>query len=108
MTDEIKNPTCANKQGNKKTKKQKYDTKLAAQRARLLVWLRERPISTVEARKYLDILAPAPRIYELRHDENFNILTHWCDEATDQGVTHRVARYVLHPGKYKEMNHVKD
>ena len=98
-----KSPTQTTGQGIKKVNKQNYDTNVSVQRARLLAWLREKPVTTIEARRHLDILAPAPRVYELRHNENFNIKMHWCDEITDQGITHRVARYVLHPGKYREV-----
>lgn len=50
-------------------------------------------ISTIEARRDLDILSPAPRIKELREDGH-RIETHWSTEETELG-THRVARYVL-------------
>lgn len=72
-----------------------------AQRTRLLAWLREKPCTTVQARHELDILGVAPRIYELRHHEGFNIHTHWVDDENPGGGRHRVAKYVLKPGKWE-------
>lgn len=65
-----------------------------AQRTRLLAVLRNRSLTTLDARRELDVLHPAMRILELRrlgHD----IRTVWTTQATDAGVKHRVARYVL-------------
>ncbi len=76
--------------------KNKYCSSATAQRARLLTALRKGPVSTIKARHELDILAPAPRIYELRHLEGLKITTHWRTETTPEGFTHRVAEYVLH------------
>ncbi len=73
-----------------------------AQRARLLTWLREKPISTLECRKVLDILAPAARIFELRHGENHNIVTQKIEaENIDNFGKHTVALYVLQAGTFK-------
>ncbi len=72
----------------------------AAQRDRLEEALRAGPVSTIRARKELDILAPAPRVFELRHDYGLNIQTHWKTEPTSCGKNHRVAEYVLFPGKW--------
>lgn len=78
-----------------------------AQRARLLAWLQQRPCSTFEARHKLDIPAPAPRIYELRHEYGHNVQTCWVDEINPGGGMHRVAQYVLFPGKYdRRVQHV--
>lgn len=66
-----------------------------AQRFRLIDWLLKRGhIDTVEARRELDILAPAARIMELRKRE-YRIETVWIDRETDAGKKHRIARYVL-------------
>lgn len=100
MKLEKKCPVSSWKQGG--TAKQKYDTNREAQCARLLSWLREKPITTLEARQHLDILAPAARVYDLKNEHNINIKTHWSNELTQPGVMHRVARYVLHPGKYNK------
>jgi len=74
----------------------------AIQRTRLIAHLtNHQSITTIEAREHLNILAPAPRIYELRHDHGYNIITEWINDTTAQGYKHRVARYVLLPGKWK-------
>lgn len=65
-----------------------------AQQARLLAALRNHSITTLEARRHLDVLHPAMRILELRR-KGHDIRTVWTTQATDAGVKHRVARYVL-------------
>ncbi|UOA06944.1 helix-turn-helix domain-containing protein [Methylobacter sp. S3L5C] len=63
------------------------------QRAIVLAWLLLRPLSTLEARKDLDIMAPAARIFELKQ-QGHNIVTHWT--IADNGkARHRIASYVL-------------
>lgn len=76
--------------------KQSNDTAIQAhvQRQRLLRALRESPLSTLEARRTLDILHPAARIQELR-DRGHKIITNWQVEVTECGQEHRVANYVL-------------
>lgn len=69
-----------------------------AQRARLLAALRCRPISTIDARRELDILHPAGRVLELRR-AGVPVLTYWVTEPTDCGRDHRIARYTLEVGK---------
>ena len=66
----------------------------AAQRSRLLRALEAGPKSTIELRRAWDILSPAPRIKELR-DEGVKILTNRVQHATDCGMLHNVALYVL-------------
>jgi len=62
----------------------------ATQRRRLYAYLRVHGnISTVEARAALSIMAPAARVWELRHDEGHSIIT-----GRDP---HGVARYYLMP-----------
>jgi len=56
----------------------------------------------MEARHELDIVAPAPRIFELRHNYGYNIQTFWSVELNPGGGEHRVARYVLTPGKWRQ------
>lgn len=60
-----------------------------AQRTRILEWLRRESLTTLQARKHLDIMSPAARVFELR-EQGFNIITHRTYEAK-----HRVAQYVL-------------
>lgn len=65
------------------------------QRERLLQALRAHgSITTLEARKHLDILSPAPRIMELRRAGR-GIRTDLVRQATDCGKLHRVGLYVL-------------
>lgn len=70
------------------------DLSADAQRARLLDRLRIGPVSTIEARRSLEILAPAARVMELRA-MGHSIDTVWTHEQTDTGVSHRVGLYVL-------------
>lgn len=70
-----------------------YSTDTASQRQRILQWLLAATLTTLQARKELDVMHPAMRIKELR-DQGHNILTHW--ETVDTGkAKHRVASYVL-------------
>lgn len=75
---------------------------LEAQRSRLLKRLQKKAATTLELRHELDILAVAPRVHELRHQFGFNIQTHWTKDRNPGGGQHRVAKYVLLAGKYKE------
>jgi hypothetical protein len=73
------------------------DNSAHSQRMRLLGRLRERNLTTIEARRDLDILMPAARVFELRalgHD----IATFWTEGTTYCGRKHRIARYVLMQG----------
>jgi len=82
------------------------NTNLEAQRQRLLAALQQAGaagVNTIQARHDLNILAPAPRIYELRHHYGYNIQTIWTTGTTPEGYPHRIARYVLMAGKYKEV-----
>jgi hypothetical protein len=75
--------------------KHSHSNTVSAQRARLLAALKHGPVSTIKARHELDIIAPAPRVHELRHREGLKIITLWRTEATPEGCSHRVAEYVL-------------
>lgn len=66
----------------------------AAQRERILVALRRSPLTTLEARRLLDVLHPAARVQELR-DRGYQIMTAWKQDYTAEGRQHRVAQYVL-------------
>ena len=68
----------------------------SAQRARLLETLKKRPVTTLEARREIDVLHPASRILELRR-EGHKIDTLWTRDVTTEGHPHRVAKYVFHP-----------
>ncbi len=65
----------------------------AAQRQRLLEALRHGMVSTITARRDLDILSPAARIIELR--KHHRIDTVRVNQPTDCGKLHCVALYAL-------------
>lgn len=69
------------------------------QRTRLLAALRELgSVSTIDARRYLDIMAPAPRVMELRR-MGVRIETVWIRQQTDLGKLHKVGLYLLKVSK---------
>ena len=65
-----------------------------AQCNRLLIALRRAPITTFQARQLLNIAHPAGRVQTMR-DAGYHIVTHWCDDTSQAGRKHHVARYVL-------------
>lgn len=69
-----------------------------AQRKRLMDALHCGPVTTIEARRNLDILMPAARIYELKHLHGHDIQTIRIRQETDSGKLHCVAKYVLFVG----------
>ncbi|NTV69877.1 MAG: hypothetical protein HGA71_07000 [Azonexaceae bacterium] len=71
------------------------DLSAEAQRKRLIDALRCGPITTIEARRNLDILMPAARVHELKHRHGFDIQTIRVRQETDCGKLHSVAKYVL-------------
>lgn len=86
------------------TTKQKFATSAEAQCRRLLKALQDagpKGITTIEARENLDIMMPAARVYELRHEQGLNIQKIEVKDVTAQGHPHRCSRYVLLPGKWK-------
>ncbi|MEZ5470663.1 MAG: helix-turn-helix domain-containing protein [Marinicella sp.] len=88
---------------NDKTTQPPNSNSASAQRQRILDHLRENQrMTTIFARDHLDIPSPAPRVFELRHEFNFNIQTHWCIDETYKGKKHRFAEYVLFPGTFKD------
>jgi hypothetical protein len=77
------------------------DTSTQAQRIRLLDVLRHRSITTIDARRDLNVMHPAMRVRELR-DLGHNIVTRLVDLPDDQGrLHHRVALYSLISGGAK-------
>ena len=74
-----------------------YQHAAAAQRKRILEFLRVRPLDTLTARKVLDVMHPAARVMELRK-RGWKIQTVKIDRASDCGEIHRVACYVLEAG----------
>jgi len=70
-------------------------TSASTQRAAIVKDLRQHgSITTIYAREVLGIMAPAPRILELRA-EGFLIVTHWTTSKDITGTKHREAKYVL-------------
>lgn len=59
--------------------------------------------TTIYARDVLDVPSPAPRVFELRHNEGLNIQSVWTTDKTVQGIKHKFVRYVLKSGKYGEV-----
>jgi len=51
-------------------------------------------VTTIEARRFLDILHPAGRVNELRQD-GLDIITLRERQETEAGIAHLVGRYVL-------------
>lgn len=72
-----------------------------AQCVRLYHALLLSPVDTIEARKWLDILMPAARIFELREQGN-QIDTVRVMRPTDEGGLHSVALYVLQLGSVSD------
>jgi hypothetical protein len=64
------------------------------QRKRLLERLRVGTVSTLEARRDLDIMHPAARVMELRN-AGYQIDRLTVEEPSDCGRMHKVARYLL-------------
>ena len=67
--------------------------------ARLLSALRIGPITTLEARRTLDVMHPAARVQELR-EAGHDIVTVWTHDFTSEGHSHRVAKYLLRKSEY--------
>ncbi|WP_081723352.1 helix-turn-helix domain-containing protein [Paraburkholderia mimosarum] len=75
--------------------KSQYSNDAAAQRSRVLDFLRRYgSLSTLDARHLIDVMHPAARVMELRR-VGHEIATVWSDEMTPEGGKHRVARYHL-------------
>jgi hypothetical protein len=78
-----------------KNNNQSGSNSLPAQRQRLLNYLRNHgSITTIEARRELDVIHPAGRVLDLRKAGE-PIDTVWVEDITEQGKPHRVAKYVL-------------
>ncbi len=72
---------------------------LEHQRAAIRDYLREHgTMSTLEARRELDVLHPAARVMELRRS-GLEIDLIWVDDFSENGKIHRVGRYILAGGE---------
>jgi hypothetical protein len=79
-----------------------YTADTQDQRDRLLKRLKEKgSVTTIEARHELDIVMPAARVHELRHDYGINIATKRERIINPGGGKHSFARYTLLAGKYQ-------
>lgn len=79
----------------KKSQLQSIGNNASAQRNRVLAALRTHgSLTTLEARRRLDVLHVAARVLELR-DAGFQIMTAWAWDHTAEGSPHRVAKYFL-------------
>ncbi|WP_236175991.1 helix-turn-helix domain-containing protein [Pseudomonas pseudonitroreducens] len=68
---------------------------IGAQAQRLILRLREGPVTTIEAAKELDIIQP-PSVVRYLREKGYRIATHWVYGVTDDGrVPHRIGKYVL-------------
>lgn len=66
----------------------------ASQRLRMQQWFDGRSsLTTEEARRELDVMSPAARVFELRA-AGWQIVTVWERFPTVTGRLHRMARYV--------------
>lgn len=99
MTDKKKKSAGGLPKPTSKITKRVHSNSSQAQRQRLLTWLRTHGrIDTITARRELDILGVAPRIFELRHRFGHAIDTVWTKQPTElEGKLHRVALYVFNP-----------
>jgi len=68
------------------------------QRERFLQGLKNFAITTFEASRYLCIYDPRARICELRA-QGYNIKTVWETIEAENGVLHRVGKYLLYSGE---------
>lgn len=95
MTHKKEAPSPARDQGLTTTHKQAESISLQAQQQRILNHLLSYgSLTTVEARRFLDIMHPAARVMELKR-QGHPIETHLVNALTECGKTHRVAIYQL-------------
>ncbi|SET47071.1 Helix-turn-helix domain-containing protein [Nitrosomonas marina] len=91
-------------EANRNQKLLKHNNTTAAQRQRLLAALKQGGVSTIQARRDLDIMMPGARIFELRHKEGHSIQMVWVVEDTEAGNPHRVGYYVLQAKSSRNAN----
>jgi hypothetical protein len=99
--ENARNVTMPNTEATVKT--DETSTSSEAQRKRLLEALQNRSLTTLEARRELDVMHPAARIMELRK-KGHDIQTVRVPDLTREGFAHNVARYILRqsPGEVTE------
>ena len=75
----------------------------SAQTQRLLMlaaFEKQHSLTTIEARRELDIMMPAARVFELRA-MGYDIATVWTQGVTEYGRKHRIARYVFRKPRHE-------
>ncbi len=82
---------------NNPSTRNNQDRSTEAQELRLLKRLISRPVTTFDARKYLDIPHPAGRVLGLRQ-KGYDIEMVMVDDYSQAGRVHRVALYSLRRG----------
>ena len=73
---------------------QSGSTATNTQLGRLLTALRTGPLTTLEARRYLDVLAVSARMCDLQ-DAGHRIVAGWIKQCSDLGRSRRVKQYFL-------------
>ena len=64
-----------------------------SQRQRILNWLAQKPLTTLEARQHFDVM----RVLELKR-AGHEIQTVWVNDLSSVGKVHRVGKYILTRG----------
>jgi len=90
------NKKIAHTQAGIKNHKSNFnDNSAHNQRLKILDWLFEKDsITTAQAREYLDVMSPAPRVMELRK-AGYQIVIFWDSWTSEHGIKHRIGLYVL-------------
>lgn len=107
MAKKTKNPGLSTRRLGLKKTTGTDDITSVSQRQRILAGLQISPLTTTEMRRK-DILAPAARIFELRHDFNYNIVREWTNYYDSAGRKHRIAKYVLLPRIWNNQKSFKE
>ena len=78
----------------------------AAQCERIINALRNRSggMSTLDMKQELDVYDPPARVYQLRWEQDYNIVLNWTYQETQPGQLHRIGHYVLLPGSWLASN----
>ena len=66
----------------------------------LAAFEKQHSLTTIEARRELDIMMPAARVFELRA-MGYDIATVWTQGVTECGRKHRSARYVFRKPRHE-------
>lgn len=80
------------------------DNSVSSQRNRLLDELRKKPVTTLGARRALDVTHPAARVQELRK-AGHDIVTVRTHDFTSEGHSPRVAQCLLRKSEYVDDKH---